>query len=51
MAVIALLLNLSQAAITDHANGLAGNAPCVDKYVTVWENKDVGYDPHAVHGI
>ena len=51
MAVMALLLNLSKAAVTDYANGLGGNAPCVESFVGVWESADVGYDPHATQGI
>lgn len=50
-AVMALLLNLSKAAVTDYANGLGGNAPCVESFVGVWESADVGYDPHATQGI
>ena len=47
IAILALLLNLSKAEITDYANGLGGNAPCVESYVGVWESTSVGYDPHA----
>ena len=51
MAVMALFLNQSKAAITDDKNGLGGGAPCVESFVGMWESKDYGYDPHAVHGI
>lgn len=30
---------------------MGGKAPCLDSYVGVWETADVGFDPHAVHGI
>jgi hypothetical protein len=52
MAVMALFMTKSsKAAEGDQENGLAGNAPCLDSYVGVWENTSLGYDPHAVHGI
>ena len=51
MGVIALLLSESKAAVEDHDNGHGGNAPCLESYTGIWENADLGYDPHAVHGI
>lgn len=51
MAVLALLLNQSEASVPDYENGLGGNAPCVESYVGIWENESVGYDPHATHGL
>ena len=41
--------------MTDHPDGLGGNAPCLESYLGVFEGNgawnDVGGDPHAVHGI
>ena len=51
-AVVSLLLN-SASAVTDHADGLGGDAPCIESFLGVFEDQwgSVGGDPHAVHGI
>ena len=52
MAVMALFMTESKAAaIVDGDNGYGGKAPCLEEYIGVWESTDVGYKPHAVHGI
>jgi hypothetical protein len=48
--MLALFLGKSKA-VTDHSNGLGGEAPCLQSYSGVWESEEVGWDPHAVHGI
>ena len=52
---LALLFGSASAQITDHPDGLGGNAPCLQSYLGVFEANgswnDVGGDPHAVHGI
>jgi hypothetical protein len=48
--IFALFLDKSKA-ITDHSNGLGGEAPCLQSYMGVWGNEELGFDLHAVHGI
>ena len=38
-------------AVTDHDNGMGGNAPCMDTYIAAWGDNNIGMDPHAVHGM
>ena len=49
-AVATLLLN-SASAITDHPDGLGGNAPCLEQFNIVSEGEAVGGDPHLTHGL
>jgi hypothetical protein len=37
--------------VTDSDSGLGGNAPCIENYIGIWASEDIGYDPHAVHGL
>ena len=48
--VATLLLN-SASAVTDHPDGLGGDAPCLESYLGMFNWNDVGGDPHAVHGL
>ena len=47
---LSLFLGKSQA-VTDHANGMGGDAPCLEYYQAIWEGEALGYDPHAVMGL
>jgi len=49
-AVATLLLN-SASALTDHPDGLGGNAPCLEQFSVVSEGEAVGGDPHLTHGL
>lgn len=49
--IASLLMNTSSAAITDHADGLGGNAPCIESYAVVTAADAVGGDPHLCHGV
>ena len=48
--VLTLFLGKSKA-ITDHSNGLGGEAPCLQSYMGVWGSEQLGFDAHAVHGV
>ena len=48
--VIILLLSIADA-IEDGPNGLAGEAPCLENYIGVYDWDVLGNDPHAVHGM
>ena len=48
--MLALFLGESKA-ITDHPNGLGGEAPCLQSYQGIWGDNGAGFDAHAVHGV
>ena len=48
--MLALFLGRSKAQIEDGANGLAGEAPCLESFQIVTDWDALGFDPHAVHG-
>ena len=50
-AAVATLLVNSASAITDHPDGLGGDAPCMEQMSVVKESASVGGDPHLTQGL
>ena len=51
--MVACLAAVTLANVPENADGTAGNAPCLESYVSVCGecSSQIGEDPHTVHGL